>query len=90
MIFHLCGRTLPVRLFGSYAQYRRIGTVLRTLALLLAALYRVTPKQAKEPNFHPTNYKKRLGFNSMFLYTYKLRWGLQPKLTKMCLTQKLL
>ena len=34
---------------GRYAQCRATATVLRTLALLLAALSRATPKQAKEP-----------------------------------------
>jgi len=34
-----------------YAQCRGTVTVLRTLALLLAALSRATPKQAKEPEF---------------------------------------
>jgi hypothetical protein len=38
-----------------YAQCRGIDSVLRTLALLLAALSRATPKQTKEPKARNMN-----------------------------------
>ena len=42
-------RKAPLQKHKRYAQCRATATVLRTLALLLAALSRATPKQAKEP-----------------------------------------
>jgi hypothetical protein len=41
------------RKYSRYAQCRGTDSVLRTLAHLLAAHSTATPKQAKEPIFHP-------------------------------------
>jgi hypothetical protein len=41
----------PLKKHKRYAQCRGTDSVLRTLALLLAAHSRATPKQAKEPSF---------------------------------------